>query len=63
MYAKSIISAHLSRRNDLKPPLLSPISGRISPGILARWILEDHLDVRLQIQLHKVIWGAEKRGV
>jgi 7-carboxy-7-deazaguanine synthase len=62
-YAKSVISTHLSRRNDLKPPLLSPIFGRISPEILARWILEDHLDARLQIQLHKVIWGTEKRGV
>jgi 7-carboxy-7-deazaguanine synthase len=35
----------------------------MSPESLAQWILEDHLDVRLQIQLHKVIWGAEKRGV
>ncbi|MHB9097603.1 MAG: radical SAM protein [Syntrophales bacterium] len=62
-YAKGIIAAHLSCRDGLKPPLLSPIFGRIDPESLARWILEDHLDVRLQIQLHKVIWGAEKRGV
>lgn len=62
-YAKAIISAHLSHRNRLKPPLISPVFGRVSPESLARWILEDHLDVRLQIQLHKVIWGAEKRGV
>lgn len=62
-YAKSIILTHLSGRNHLKPPLLSPVLGRIDPEILARWILADHLDVRLQIQLHKVIWGAEKRGV
>jgi len=62
-YAKSIISTHLSHGNGLKPPLISPVFGRIDPENLARWILEDHLDVRLQIQLHKVIWGAEKRGV
>jgi 7-carboxy-7-deazaguanine synthase len=62
-YAKSIISTHLSGRNGLKPPLISPVFGRIDLENLARWILEDHLDVRLQIQLHKVIWGAEKRGV
>ena len=62
-YAKGIISAHLSGREGLKPPLISPVFGRIDPEILARWILEDHLDVRLQIQLHKVIWGAETRGV
>lgn len=62
-YAKSFISTHLSRRRGLKPPLLSPIFGRVSPESLARWILEERLDARLQIQLHKWIWGAEKRGV
>lgn len=62
-YAKAVISAHLSRCGDLKPPLFSPVFGRLNPESLARWILEDHLDVRLQIQLHKWIWGAEKRGV
>jgi 7-carboxy-7-deazaguanine synthase len=62
-YAKGVISTHLSRRDSQKPPLISPVFGRIDPESLARWILDDHLDVRLQIQLHKVIWGAEKRGV
>ena len=62
-YAKAVMSTRLAGRNDLKPPLLSPVFGRLNPESLARWILEDHLDVRLQIQLHKVIWGAEKRGV
>ena len=63
VYAKSMISTHLAGRNGLKPPLIAPVFGWINPEILARWILEDHLDVRMQIQLHKVIWGAEKRGV
>jgi 7-carboxy-7-deazaguanine synthase len=62
-YAKTVISTRLSGRGDLKPPLLSPVFGRLNPESLARWILEDRLDVRLQIQLHKVIWGVEKRGV
>lgn len=62
-YAKGVISTHLSRSSGLNPPLISPVFGRMNPESLARWILEDHLDVRLQIQLHKVIWGAEKRGV
>ena len=62
-YANSFISTHLSRRNGLKPPLISPVFGRMNPESLAQWILEDHLDARLQIQLHKWIWGAEKRGV
>jgi 7-carboxy-7-deazaguanine synthase len=62
-YAKTVISTRLSRRDDLKPPLFSPVFGRLNPESLARWILGDHLDVRLQVQLHKWIWGAEKRGV
>ena len=45
------------------PPLFSPVFGRLNPETLGRWILEDHLDVRLQLQLHKWIWGPEKRGV
>ncbi len=35
----------------------------MDPETLAQWILEDHLDVRLQIQLHKLIWGPERKGV
>jgi len=30
---------------------------------LAAWIIEDNLPVRLQLQLHKYIWGAEETGV
>jgi len=41
----------------------SPIFGKIDPQILAKWILDDHLDVRLQIQLHKKIWDPDQRGV
>lgn len=37
--------------------LFSPAAGRIAPGELADWILRDHAPVRLQIQLHKVLWG------
>jgi len=37
--------------------LLSPSWGELDPGTLADWILEDRLPVRLQIQLHKVLWG------
>jgi 7-carboxy-7-deazaguanine synthase len=41
----------------------SPVFGRLKPERLARWILEDHLPVRLQLQLHKYIWPHRKRGV
>ncbi len=43
--------------------LFSPVHGRLEPKLLARWILEDGLPVRLQLQLHKYIWGPEVRGV
>jgi len=39
--------------------LYSPVAGELAPRDLAAWILEDRLPVRLQIQLHKVLWGNE----
>lgn len=39
------------------PVLLSPSHGQVEPRVLAEWILEDRLPVRLQIQLHKLLWG------
>jgi 7-carboxy-7-deazaguanine synthase len=35
----------------------------LDPAELAAWILADHLPVRLTLQLHKLLWGAETRGV
>jgi 7-carboxy-7-deazaguanine synthase len=43
--------------------LFSPVHGRLDPGLLSRWILEDGLDVRVQVQLHKYLWPDEGRGV
>ena len=40
--------------------LFSPSQGELSPALLAQWILEDKLKVRMQLQAHKVIWGDEK---
>ncbi len=45
------------------PVLFSPVHGVLSRRSLAEWILEDRLDVRLQIQLHKEIWPPDMRGV
>jgi 7-carboxy-7-deazaguanine synthase len=39
--------------------LFSPSWGQVEPRELAEWILADRLDVRLQIQLHKILWGNE----
>jgi 7-carboxy-7-deazaguanine synthase len=54
------------RRHDLvshAPVLFSPVRGRISPRDLASAILGDHLPVRLQLQLHTVIWPDRTRCV
>ena len=43
------------------PVLLSPVWGRLEAGELGDWLLADRLDARLQVQLHKLIWGAGTR--
>jgi 7-carboxy-7-deazaguanine synthase len=43
--------------------LFSPVHGVLDPKELAAWILHDRLIVRLQLQVHKYIWGADVRGV
>jgi 7-carboxy-7-deazaguanine synthase len=43
--------------------LFSPVHGVMDPKDLSEWILEDRLAVRLQLQIHKHIWGENVRGV
>jgi 7-carboxy-7-deazaguanine synthase len=43
--------------------LLSPVHGQLDPAALARWILEDRLPARMQLQMHKQIWPGVTRGV
>ncbi|HZS50969.1 MAG TPA: radical SAM protein [Bryobacterales bacterium] len=43
--------------------IFSPVYGKIDLERLAAWILEDRLEVRFGYQLHKLIWGADARGV
>jgi 7-carboxy-7-deazaguanine synthase len=40
--------------------LFSPIHGKLKPADLAEWIIEDNLPVRMQVQLHKYLWGDEQ---
>jgi 7-carboxy-7-deazaguanine synthase len=59
-WAKQILSQY-----DLTskcPVLFSPVYKTLPPADLAAWVLEDHLPVRMQVQLHKILWG-EKAGV
>jgi 7-carboxy-7-deazaguanine synthase len=56
----------LVRARDLAarcPVLFSPVHGEMDLEPLAGWVLEDRLPVRVQVQLHKLIWGAHTRGV
>ena len=47
----------------LKALLVSPVWGDVDLEELSGWILEDALPVRFQVQLHKLIWGADRKGV
>ena len=60
-WACRVMKEHdLSRRCTI---LISTVYDTIDPKTVVGWMLEDKLDARLQIQLHKHIWGAEERGV
>jgi 7-carboxy-7-deazaguanine synthase len=49
--------------NETAPILFSPVYGKLELKEMVKWILEDRLPVRLQTQLHKVIWSKETHGV
>jgi len=54
-WSKNLIREH--QLNERCEVLLSPAHGSIKPVEVADWILDDQLPVRLQIQLHKFLWG------
>jgi 7-carboxy-7-deazaguanine synthase len=43
--------------------LASCVFGALAPRELVAWVLEDKLPVRVQLQMHKYVWGAEAQGV
>jgi 7-carboxy-7-deazaguanine synthase len=54
-WSKAYLDEHeLTQRCQV---LFSPSFAEVSPTALAEWILADRLDVRFQLQLHKVLWG------
>lgn len=61
-WAKATIAEHdlIARVGTV---LLSPVHGELEPGALIAWTLEDKLGVRVQIQTHKYIYGADAKGV
>lgn len=54
-WAKQILAQH--HLDEKCQVLFSPSFEQLQPGLLADWILHDQLAVRMQIQLHKVLWG------
>ncbi len=59
-WSKQIIDEHkLESRCEI---LFSPSHDQLDATVLANWVLEDKLNVRFQIQLHKYLWG-DKPGV
>ena len=53
---------HLNLPARVDEILFSPSASQLDPATLADWILQDALPVRMQLQLHKVIWGEDARG-
>ena len=58
-WAREVCERH-SLAERVEEVLFSPSHGELSPTELAEWILRDRLPVRLQIQLHKLLWGDEQ---
>jgi 7-carboxy-7-deazaguanine synthase len=50
----------LERRTEV---LLSPVHGRLDPRDLVAWMLRDRLRARLNLQLHKYVWGPDAQSV
>ena len=61
-YAWAVAIVREKKLAELCTVLFSPSFGEVQPDQLAGWILRDALPVRMQLQLHKILWG-EKRGV
>lgn len=61
-FAREVI-AKFSLTGRCQAVLFSPVHGLLEPKDLAAWILADRLPVRLQLQVHKYIWGAHVRAV
>jgi 7-carboxy-7-deazaguanine synthase len=58
--AEHVLRLGLAQRTEV---LFSPVHGRLDPRDLVAWIVRDRLPVRVNLQLHKYVWGANTRGV
>jgi 7-carboxy-7-deazaguanine synthase len=62
-YAKGVLNEYRKFFSAMNPVHFSPVFGELEPRLLAQWILEEHLEVRLQLPLHKILWDPNQRGV
>lgn len=61
LWARDVLER--TKLHERSPVLIAPVFGDVDPKALAEWVLADRLPVRLQLQLHKVIWDPAARGV
>ncbi len=60
-WSREVVKRH--RLEGRTHVLFSPVWGRVDPKDLARWLLESGVEARLNLQLHKIVGGADARGV
>ena len=60
-WSKEIIKKY--KLNDKFEILFSVVFDKLEPVTLVNWILNDKLNVRYQLQMHKYIWKPETKGV
>lgn len=60
-WSRGVVNSQLSGSSNTI--LFSPAHEEMPPRQLAEWVLADGLPVRVQLQIHKYIWGADARGV
>lgn len=61
-YARGVVQRYALERR-CAAVLFSPVHGVLDPKLLSEWVLEDRLPARVQLQIHKYIWGPDVRGV
>ncbi|MFC1884390.1 radical SAM protein [Thermodesulfobacteriota bacterium] len=62
-FAKKTVDLFELVSDGTNPVNFSPVFGKMDPKRLAEWILNDHMNVRLHLQIQKIIWPPGKRGV
>ena len=60
-FARGVVSTKLTGPHGAI--LFSPVHGMLDPKTLSEWVLADRLPVRVQLQIHKIIWTPDTRGV